>query len=210
MEAARNCETSVNFYQTTRRNNLEVSHLQSFYFVLQKVFELIAFLCYRPTCQQTQSWGLPHEPQRPRPYSYLHFWTWFYSVKMLLQRLHTIKPAAGSSRLTLSIHWSSAVFQYQEFERRTAQDTLMGCAGLHNQNKSEGCEHSLCIVLDIVRVAPWKRIAANGYCFFRPSGPIHAWGVSVLLQWEVKTQKGTVQEWLRVIWHLSLIWWSAD
>jgi hypothetical protein len=31
-----------------------------------------------------------------------------------------------------SIHYGSAMFLYQAFERRPAQETLIGCAGLHN------------------------------------------------------------------------------
>jgi hypothetical protein len=48
------------------------------------------------------------------------------------------------SRLMYSMHCVSTIFPYQALERRSAQETVIGCAGLHNI-KFEGIEHSLCI-----------------------------------------------------------------
>jgi hypothetical protein len=39
------------------------------------------------------------------------------------------KQQLALSRLMHNIHCGRAVFQYQALERRTAQQTLMGCAG---------------------------------------------------------------------------------
>lgn len=40
------------------------------------------------------------------------------------------------SRLMHSMYCCSAVYPYQALEGRTAQDTLVGCAGLHNNSKA--------------------------------------------------------------------------
>jgi hypothetical protein len=55
------------------------------------------------------------------------------------------------SRLMHSIHCGSAIFPYQALERRPAQETLVGWAGLYNK-KLEGIEHS-----------PWK-CSATSHC----------------------------------------------
>jgi ribonuclease I len=50
------------------------------------------------------------------------------------------------SRLMRNIHCGSAIFPYQVFERRPAQETLISCAGLHNKTY-EGIEHSSCFLV---------------------------------------------------------------
>jgi hypothetical protein len=50
------------------------------------------------------------------------------------------------SRLMHSKHCGSAIFPYQALQRRQAQETLLGCAGLHNE-KFEGTENSPCVCM---------------------------------------------------------------
>jgi hypothetical protein len=47
-------------------------------------------------------------------------------------KLYTIKPAAGSK--SVNAQRTSAVFPHQVLERIPAQETFIGCAGLHNIN----------------------------------------------------------------------------
>jgi hypothetical protein len=64
------------------------------------------------------------------------------------------------SRLMHSIHCGSAVFPYEALERRSAQGTLTGCAGLHNKiirshwtlilHDEVLCDFSLCNIIWIV------------------------------------------------------------
>jgi hypothetical protein len=51
----------------------------------------------------------------------------------------------AGSQLMHSIHYISAVYPYQVRERRPAQDTLIGCAELHNKI-FEGIEYLLSIL----------------------------------------------------------------
>jgi hypothetical protein len=66
--------------------------------------------------------------------SYLNFLTWLYSVTCFYEGCIQSNQQLALSRLMHSINCSSAVFPYQALEMRPAQETLTGCAGLHNMN----------------------------------------------------------------------------
>jgi hypothetical protein len=51
------------------------------------------------------------------------------------------------------------MFPYQALGRTRAQETLIGCAGLHNE-KDEDNEHSLCITY-VVEKAPLNELRNN-------------------------------------------------
>jgi hypothetical protein len=67
------------------------------------------------------------------------------------------------------IHCGGAVFPYQALERRQAQETLIGCAGLHKR-KFQDIKHSPCFnreaqvpVRGYIKIKSTLRIKAISY-----------------------------------------------
>lgn len=79
--------------------------------------------------------------------SFVRFVTLFLDVTVLLQCFGKgciqSNQHLDLSRFLHSVHCGGAIFPYEALERIPAQDTLICCAGLHNNFK--GIELSLCI-----------------------------------------------------------------
>jgi hypothetical protein len=73
--------------------------------------------------------------------SFLNVTVLHYNV--FLQRLYKSNQQLAVSRLMHNKHCSSAIFSYQELERRSAQETLIGCAKLHYK-RFKGTGHLIC------------------------------------------------------------------
>jgi hypothetical protein len=95
----------------------------SLYFILQQESKLVTFFTY--TCQLSflhlMHYSIPSFLNvTVLPLQYFHKGCFQWSQQLAL------------SQLRHSIHCSSTIFPYHAFERRPAQETLKGCAGLHN------------------------------------------------------------------------------
>jgi hypothetical protein len=123
------CMTNVQYlavFYATQSLTTTVTHSCK-YFVLQQIFlPFFIFLSFFPS-----SYALLHST------SGRDCTPWQCSSKGSIQS----NQQMALSRLMHSIHCGSAIFPYQALETRLAQETLTGCAGLHNK-KFEGTEHS--------------------------------------------------------------------